>query len=66
MTSTKPVVIVICKLPEVIEVWMWEFFDIYLNETDVLMLEVVLVVAMQSADVLVFTITDYISVEFIV
>lgn len=65
MTSTKPVVIVTRKLPEATEARMRELFDTRLNETDTPMSESALIAAMQSADVLVPTITDHISAELI-
>ena len=65
MTSTKPVVIVTRKLPEATEARMRELFDTRLNEADTPMSESALVAAMQSADVLVPTITDHISAELI-
>ena len=65
MSSTKPVVIVTRKLPEATEARMQELFDTRLNEDDAPMSNADLVAAMQSADVLVPTVTDYISADLI-
>lgn len=65
MNSTQPVVIVTRKLPEATEARMQELFDTYLNEDDAPMSNADLLAAMQSADVLVPTVTDYISADLI-
>ena len=65
MSSTKPVVIVTRKLPEATEARMQELFDTRLSEDDAPMSNADLVAAMQSADVLVPTVTDYISADLI-
>ena len=65
MSSTKPVVIVTRKLPEATEARMQELFDTRLNEDDAPMSNADLLAAMQSADVLVPTVTDYISADLI-
>ncbi len=65
MSSTKPVVIVTRKLPEATEARMQELFDTRLNDDDAPMSNADLVAAMQSADVLVPTVTDYISADLI-
>ena len=65
MSSTKPVVIVTRKLPEATEARMQELFDTRLNDDDAPMSTADLVAAMQSADVLVPTVTDYISADLI-
>ena len=65
MSSTKPVVIVTRKLPEATEARMQELFDTRLNEDDAPMSNADLMAAMQSADVLVPTVTDYISADLI-
>ena len=58
MTGTKPVVIVTRKLPDVIETRMMELFDTRLNDDDRSMTQAQLIEAVQSADVLVPTVTD--------
>lgn len=65
MSSTKPVVIVTRKLPEATEARMQELFDTRLNDDDAPMSNADLMAAMQSADVLVPTVTDYISADLI-
>ena len=61
MPSSKPTVIVTRKLPDVIQTRMKELFDARLNESDRPMSEEELVEAMQTADVLVPTVTDRLS-----
>ncbi len=58
MTATKPLVIVTRKLPDEIEVRLKELFDSRLNEDDVAMTRDQLAEAMQTAAVLVPTVTD--------
>ncbi len=58
MTKKRPVVIVTRKLPEVIETRLMELFDARLNEDDVALTKAQLIEAVQSADVLVPTVTD--------
>ncbi len=58
MTTEKPLVIVTRKLPDVVETRMRELFDTRLNETDTPMSRDELLAAMQTADVLVPTVTD--------
>ncbi|MCH9764675.1 MAG: D-glycerate dehydrogenase, partial [Alphaproteobacteria bacterium] len=57
-TAKKPVVIVTRKLPDVVETRMKELFDARLNESDTPMSQAELVEAVQTADVLVPTVTD--------
>ncbi|MFQ5971660.1 MAG: 2-hydroxyacid dehydrogenase, partial [Alphaproteobacteria bacterium] len=61
MPSSKPLVIVTRKLPDVIQTRMKELFDARLNESDRPMTEEELVEAMRTADVLVPTVTDRLS-----
>ncbi len=65
MTGTKPVVIVTRKLPDVIETRMMELFDARLNLSDEPMSRERLAEAIQSADVLVPTVTDRIDAELL-
>jgi glyoxylate reductase len=58
MARRKPLVIVTRKLPEAIETRMMELFDTRLNENDQPLTTGQLIEAMQTADVLVPTVTD--------
>ena len=58
MSRKKPTVIVTRKLPDVVETRMCELFDTRLNETDRPMGRTELIEALQTADVLVPTVTD--------
>jgi glyoxylate reductase len=58
MAKTRPIVIVTRRLPQVIEERMAELFDVRFNQTDAPMSEADLAAAMQSADVLLPTVTD--------
>src|SRR5262245_30398612 len=59
MPNTKrPIVIVTRKLPDVVETRMRELFDAHLNVDDKPMNQSQLVTAMQTAEVLVPTVTD--------
>lgn len=58
MAKQKPVVVVTRKLPEPVEARMMELFDVRLNAEDAPMREAALIEAVQSADVLVPTVTD--------
>jgi glyoxylate reductase len=58
MSKKKPLVVVTRKLPDVVETRMRELFDARLNVDDVPMTTSALVEAMQTADVLVPTVTD--------
>ena len=58
MTKQRPSVILTRRLPEVIEQRMEELFDVTLNLSDKPMSEAELVVAMNSCDVLLPTVTD--------
>ena len=58
MTKKKPLVVVTRKLPDVVETRMRELFDARLNVSDMPMERAALVEAMQTADVLVPTVTD--------
>ena len=53
----KPIVVITRKLPDAIETRMMELFDTRLNETDKPLSPAQLVQAMQTADVLVPTVT---------
>lgn len=57
-SAKKPVVIVTRKLPDVVETRMKELFEARLNDTDTPMTQAELVDAVQTADVLVPTVTD--------
>jgi glyoxylate reductase len=56
--KTKPLVVVTRRLPDVVETRMRELFDTRLNHEDAPMGQADLVAAVQSADVLVPTVTD--------
>ncbi len=58
MATFKPLVIVTRKLPDVVETRMRELFDARLNTDDTPMTQAQLVEAVQTADVLVPTVTD--------
>ena len=58
MTTSKPLVIVTRKLPDIVETRMRELFDARLNIDDAPMDQAALVEAVRSADVLVPTVTD--------
>ncbi|HEY8947850.1 MAG TPA: D-glycerate dehydrogenase [Rhizomicrobium sp.] len=66
MPANKPLVIVTRKLPDAIETRMKELFDTRLNHDDVPMTQAQLIEAVQTADVLVPTITDRIDSKVIV
>ncbi len=61
MPPNKPRVVVTRKLPDTIETRMMELFDVKLNLTDEAMSEAELVEAVNTADVLVPTVTDCIN-----
>jgi len=63
MPRKKPVVVVTRKLPDAVETRLMELFDTRLNTTDVPMSADQIVAAIQSADVLVPTVTDRIDRE---
>ncbi len=63
MNAVKPLVIVTRKLPQMVEVRMRELFDARLNADDHPMTKPELIEAVQSADVLVPTVTDRIDRE---
>jgi len=63
MNAAKPLVIVTRKLPQMIEVRMRELFDARLNADDHPMTKADLVEAVQTADVLVPTVTDRVDRE---
>ncbi len=65
MSQKKPYVILTRKLPDSIETRMRELFDAKLNETDTALSQDLLVQAMQTADVLVPTVTDRIDAGLI-
>jgi len=65
MASKKPLVIVTRKLPEAIETRMMELFDTRLNHDDHPMSQAELAKAMQTADVLVPTVTDRIDAALV-
>ncbi len=65
MPKSKPLVVVTRKLPDIIETRMRELFDARLNETDRAMSQAELVEAVQTADVLVPTVTDAIDAAVI-
>lgn len=58
MPRVRPLVVVTRRLPEVIEARMKELFDARLNDTDEPMTRAQLIEAVQTADVLVPTVTD--------
>ena len=66
MAATKPLVIVTRKLPDAIETRMRELFDARLNVDDHPMDQAELIEAVQTADVLVPTITDRIDSKVLV
>jgi glyoxylate reductase len=66
MPANKPLVIVTRRLPDAIETRMKELFDARLNHDDVPMTQAQLIEAVQTADVLVPTITDRIDSKVIV
>ncbi len=63
MNASKPLVIVTRKLPQMVEVRMRELFDARLNADDRPMTKTELIDAVQTADVLVPTVTDKIDRE---
>jgi glyoxylate reductase len=65
MSAKKPVVVVTRKLPDPIETRMRELFDTRLNLADVPLSKEALEKAVQSADVLVPTVTDIIDADLI-
>ena len=65
MNQKKPLVILTRTLPDSIETRMRELFDAKLNETDRAMSSEALIEAVQTADVLVPTVTDRIDAELI-
>lgn len=65
MTQKKPLVILTRTLPDSIETRMRELFDAKLNETDQAMSSEELLKAVQTADVLVPTVTDRIGADLI-
>jgi glyoxylate reductase len=66
MPANKPLVIVTRRLPDAIETRMRELFDAKLNHEDVPMSQAALIEAMQTADVLVPTVTDRIDSKVLV
>ena len=64
-SSTKPLVIVTRRLPEAVEARMMELFDTRLNEDDHAFTRGELVAAMETADVIVPTVTDQIDADMI-
>ncbi|NCW55717.1 MAG: D-glycerate dehydrogenase, partial [Rhodobacteraceae bacterium] len=65
MVQSKPKVILTRKLPETIETRMRELFDTTLNNDDKALTRDQLIAAVQSADVLVPTVTDKIDADLI-
>lgn len=65
MSNPKPLVIVTRRLPEDVETHMRELFDTRLNIDNTPLSKAELIAAMQEADVLVPTITDFIDAEVI-
>ena len=65
MPKPKPIVVVTRKLPDSIETRMMELFDVRLNTTDVPLDRAQLTESVQTADVLVPTVTDRITKELI-
>jgi len=63
MNASKPLVIVTRKLPQMVEVRMRELFDARLNASDNPMTKAELIDAVETADVLVPTVTDKIDRE---
>ena len=66
MPASKPLVIVTRRLPDAIETRMRELFDARLNHDDVPMTQAQLIEAVQTADVLVPTVTDRIDSKVLV
>jgi glyoxylate reductase len=66
MPANKPLVIVTRRLPDAIETRMRELFDARLNHDDVPMSQAALIEAIQTADVLVPTVTDRIDSKVLV
>ncbi|HEX7725176.1 MAG TPA: D-glycerate dehydrogenase, partial [Rhizomicrobium sp.] len=66
MPANKPLVIVTRRLPDAIETRMRELFDARLNHEDVPMTQAQLIEAVQTAEVLVPTVTDRIDSKVIV
>ena len=65
MSQKKPYVILTRTLPDSTETRMRELFDARLNETDEALSQEALALAMQTADVLVPTVTDRIDADLI-
>jgi len=65
MPQNKPLVVVTRKLPDSIETRMMELFDVRLNLTDEPMSKSELIEAVQTADVLVPTLTDKIDLKIL-
>ncbi len=65
MSSEKPRVVITRKLPDGIEARMQQLFDVQFNETDTPFTREALVAAVQTATVLVPTVTDNIDAEII-
>jgi len=65
MLKKKPKVVVTRKLPDAIETRMMELFDVVLNVTDEAMSQDQLAEAVQTADVLVPTVTDTIGADLL-
>ncbi|MHA1597475.1 MAG: 2-hydroxyacid dehydrogenase [Alphaproteobacteria bacterium] len=65
MTQNRPKVVVTRKLPDVIETRMMELFDVSLNLDDAPMSKAALSEAIQTADVLVPTVTDRIDASLL-
>jgi glyoxylate reductase len=66
MPANKPLVVVTRRLPDAIETRMRELFDARLNHEDVPMSQAALIEAVQTADVLVPTVTDRIDSKVLV
>ena len=66
MPANKPLVVVTRRLPDAIETRMRELFDVRLNHDDAPMSQAALIEAVQTADVLVPTVTDRIDSKVIV
>jgi glyoxylate reductase len=66
MPANKPLVVVTRRLPDAIETRMRELFDAKLNHEDVPMSQAALIEAVQTADVLVPTVTDRIDSKVLV
>ncbi len=65
MTTSKPLVIITRKLPDIIETRMRELFDARLNLDDIPMDRAALIEAVARADIIVPTITDRLDAEII-